>query len=173
MEKDIKEIYAIAMNCIVVSLTLVIVSLGMNVKNSYAVSQNNRISQQKAYQQYLKYGTLNETEVTGSEAISVIREFYADDGVVVYMDKDNSGRSLKMTKELARQKKGYINNSLQNTDISSIEYLENAISSTSEYTVWVVYDGMDPSDLATMSLEEKRTVSQPSYTVSGIALIRK
>jgi hypothetical protein len=149
------------------------VSLGLNVKSSYAAAQNNRISQEKAYKQYIKYGVYNETELTGSEAISMIRNFYAEDNLTIYVNKDKSGRSLKITKELARQGRGYINGTLTNSDVASSNFLENNITSTATYVAWIVYDGIDVEQFAGYSDEVKREMSQTSYTVTGIVLMQK
>lgn len=163
MQHEIKEVYALAINCIMIAMVLVLVSMGMHVRNSFAASKNNQISKEKEYQQYLTYGSYNDTIVTGDQAISIIREFYATDGITVYMNQDDNGNSLKVDRIKARQNKNLVN----------IDKLKNRINPLSSYHVWIVYDGIAVEDFVTYSDENKRNYQSSSSVVTGVVLVRE
>lgn len=163
MQHEIKEVYTLGMNCIVTALVLTLVVLGLNVRNNFAAARNGQTSNERLYQQYVKYGTYNDTVVTGDEAISIIREFYTDNGITIYMNKDDNNKEFIMDKDIARQ----------NPDKVSLEVLRDNINSLSSYRVWVVYDGYDVKDFARLSTDSKRTISTGNTSVTGICLIRE
>lgn len=163
MQQEIKEVYTLAINCIMIAFVLTLVSMGMHVRSSFAAAKNNQISEEKAYQQYLTYGTYNDTIATGDEAVSIIREFYATDGITVYMNEDDNGDSLKVDKLSARQDKNLVN----------IEKLKNRINPLSSYHIWIVYDGIPVEEFVTYSDDAKRDYQSSSSTVTGVVLIRE
>lgn len=163
MQQEIKEVYTLAINCIIVAFVLALVSMGMHVRSSFAAAKNGQISEEKAYQQYLTYGTYNDTLATGDETVSIIREFYATDGITVYLNEDDNGASLKVDKLSARKDKSLVN----------IENLKNRINPLSTYHVWIVYDGIPVEDFVTYSDEEKREYQSISSMVTGVVLVRE
>lgn len=162
MEQEIKEIYSLAINCIITGMVLALVMLGVHTKNSFAAAKNDQISRQAAYQEYVKYKVYDDKVLTGDEAITLIREFYNEDGVTIYLDRDNTGASYQVDKTTARQ----------NAALVDLTNLQNRIDATSSYRVWLVYDFYDMQDFVRLSDTDKRNIPQTAGMVTGIALLR-
>lgn len=162
MGQEIKEIYSLAINCIITGMVLALVMLGVHTKNSFAAAKNDQISRQAAYQEYVKYKVYDDKVLAGDEAITLIREFYNEDGVTIYLDKDNTGASYQVDKNTARQ----------NAALVDLTNLQNRIDATSSYRVWLVYDFYDMQDFVKLSDTDKRNITQTAGMVTGIALIR-
>lgn len=162
MEQEIKEIYSLAINCIITGMVLALVMLGVHTKNSFAAAKNDQISRQAAYQEYVKYKVYDDKVLTGDEAITLIREFYNEDGVTIYLDRDNTGASYQVDKTTARQ----------NEALVDLTNLQNRIDATSSYRVWLVYDFYDMQDFVRLSDTDKRNIPQTAGMVTGIALLR-
>lgn len=162
MGQEIKEIYSLAINCIITGMVLALVMLGVHTKNSFAAAKNDQISRQAAYQEYVKYKVYDDKVLTGDEAITLIREFYNEDGVTIYLDRDNTGASYQVDKTTARQ----------NAALVDLTNLQNRIDATSSYRVWLVYDFYDMQDFVRLSDADKRNIPQTAGMVTGIALIR-
>lgn len=162
MDQEIKEIYSLAINCIITGMVLALVMLGVHTKNSFAAAKNDQISRQAAYQEYVKYKVYDDKVLAGDEAITLIREFYNEDGVTIYLDKDNTGASYQVDKNTARQ----------NAALVDLTNLQNRIDATSSYRVWLVYDFYDMQDFVKLSDTDKRNIPQTAGMVTGIALIR-
>jgi hypothetical protein len=162
MDQEIKEIYSLAINCIITGMVLALVMLGVHTKNSFAAAKNDQISRQAAYQEYVKYKVYDDKVLAGDEAITLIREFYNEDGVTIYLDKDNTGASYQVDKTTARQ----------NAALVDLTNLQNRIDATSSYRVWLVYDFYDMQDFVKLSDTDKRNIPQTAGMVTGIALIR-
>lgn len=162
MDQEIKEIYSLAINCIITGMVLALVMLGVHTKNSFAAAKNDQISRQAAYQEYVKYKVYDDKVLAGDEAITLIREFYNEDGVTIYLDKDNTGASYQVDKNTARQ----------NEALVDLTNLQNRIDATSSYRVWLVYDFYDMQDFVKLSDTDKRNIPQTAGMVTGIALIR-
>lgn len=162
MDQEIKEIYSLAINCIITGMVLALVMLGVHTKNSFAAAKNDQISRQAAYQEYVKYKVYDDKVLAGDEAITLIREFYNEDGVTIYLDKDNTGASYQVDKNTARQ----------NAVLVDLTNLQNRIDATSSYRVWLVYDFYDMQDFVKLSDTDKRNIPQTAGMVTGIALIR-
>lgn len=162
MDQEIKEIYSLAINCIITGMVLALVMLGVHTKNSFAAAKNDQISRQAAYQEYIKYKVYDDKVLAGDEAITLIREFYNEDGVTIYLDKDNTGASYQVDKTTARQ----------NAALVDLTNLQNRIDATSSYRVWLVYDFYDMQDFVKLSDTDKRNIPQTAGMVTGIALIR-
>lgn len=162
MEQEIKEIYSLAINCIITGMVLALVMLGVHTKNSFAAAKNDQISRQAAYQEYVKYKVYDDKVLTGDEAITLIREFYNEDGVTIYLDRDNTGASYQVDKTTARQ----------NAALVDLTNLQNRIDATSSYRVWLVYDFYDMQDFVRLSDTDKRNIPQTAGMVTGIVLIR-
>lgn len=162
MDQETKEIYSLAINCIITGMVLALVMLGVHTKNSFAAAKNDQISRQAAYQEYVKYKVYDDKVLAGDEAITLIREFYNEDGVTIYLDKDNTGASYQVDKNTARQ----------NAALVDLTNLQNRIDATSSYRVWLVYDFYDMQDFVKLSDTDKRNIPQTAGMVTGIALIR-
>lgn len=162
MEQEIKEIYSLAINCIITGMVLALVMLGVHTKNSFAAAKNDQISRQAAYQEYVKYKVYDDKVLTGDEAITLIREFYNEDGVTIYLDRDNTGASYQVDKTTARQ----------NAALVDLTNLQNRIDATSSYRVWLVYDFYDMQDFVRLSDTDKRNIPQTAGMVTGIVLLR-
>lgn len=162
MEQEIKEIYSLAINCIITGMVLALVMLGVHTKNSFAAAKNDQISRQAAYQEYVKYKVYDDKVLTGDEAITLIREFYNEDGITIYLDRDNTGASYQVDKTTARQ----------NAALVDLTNLQNRIDATSSYRVWLVYDFYDMQDFVRLSDTDKRNLPQTAGMVTGIALLR-
>ena len=162
MDQEIKGIYSLAINCIITGMVLALVMLGVHTKNSFAAAKNDQISRQAAYQEYVKYRVYDDKVLAGDEAITLIREFYNEDGVTIYLDKDNTGASYQVDKNTARQ----------NAALVDLTNLQNRIDATSSYRVWLVYDFYDMQDFVKLSDTDKRNIPQTAGMVTGIALIR-
>lgn len=162
MDQEIKEIYSLAINCIITGMVLALVMLGVHTRNSFAAAKNDQISRQAAYQEYVKYKVYDDKVLAGDEAITLIREFYNEDGVTIYLDKDNTGASYQVDKNTARQ----------NAALVDLTNLQNRIDATSSYRVWLVYDFHDMQDFVKLSDTDKRNIPQTAGMVTGIALIR-
>lgn len=162
MDQEIKEIYSLAINCIITGMVLALVMLGVHTKNSFAAAKNDQISRQAAYQEYVKYKVYDDKVLTGDEAITLIREFYNEDGVTIYLDRDNTGASYQVDKNTARQ----------NAALVDLTNLQNRIDATSSYRVWLVYDFYDMQDFVRLSDTDKRNIPQTAGMVTGIALLR-
>ena len=162
MDQEIKEIYSLAINCIITGMVLALVMLGVHTRNSFAAAKNDQISRQAAYQEYVKYKVYDDKVLAGDEAITLIREFYNEDGVTIYLDKDNTGASYQVDKNTARQ----------NEALVDLTNLQNRIDATSSYRVWLVYDFYDMQDFVKLSDTDKRNIPQTAGMVTGIALIR-
>lgn len=162
MDQEIKEIYSLAINCIITGMVLALVMLGVHTKNSFAAAKNDQISRQAAYQEYVKYKVYDDKVLAGDEAITLIREFYNEDGVTIYLDKDNTGASYQVDKNTARQ----------NEALVDLTNLQNRIDATSSYRVWLVYDFYDMQDFVKLLDTDKRNIPQTAGMVTGIALIR-
>lgn len=162
MDQEIKEIYSLAINCIITGMVLALVMLGVHTRNSFAAAKNDQISRQAAYQEYVKYKVYDDKVLAGDEAITLIREFYNEDGVTIYLDKDNTGASYQVDKNTARQ----------NAALVDLTNLQNRIDATSSYRVWLVYDFYDMQDFVKLSDTDKRNIPQTAGMVTGIALIR-
>ena len=162
MGQEIKEIYSLAINCIITGMVLALVMLGVHTKNSFAAAKNDQISRQAAYQEYVKYKVYDDKVLTGDEAITLIREFYNEDGVTIYLDRDNTGASYQVDKTTARQ----------NAALVDLTNLQNRIDATSSYRVWLVYDFYDMQDFVRLSDTDKRNIPQTAGMVTGIALLR-
>lgn len=162
MDQEIKEIYSLAINCIITGMVLALVMLGVHTKNSFAAAKNDQISRQAAYQEYVKYKVYDDKVLAGDEAITLIREFYNEDGITIYLDKDNTGASYQVDKNTARQ----------NAALVDLTNLQNRIDATSSYRVWLVYDFYDMQDFVKLSDTDKRNIPQTAGMVTGIALIR-
>lgn len=162
MDQEIKEIYSLAINCIITGMVLALVMLGVHTKNSFAAAKNDQISRQAAYQEYVKYKVYDDKVLTGDEAITLIREFYNEDGVTIYLDRDNTGASYQVDKTTARQ----------NAALVDLTNLQNRIDATSSYRVWLVYDFYDMQDFVRLSDTDKRNIPQTAGMVTGIALLR-
>lgn len=162
MDQEIKEIYSLAINCIITGMVLALVMLGVHTKNSFAAAKNDQISRQAAYQEYVKYKVYDDKVLTGDEAITLIREFYNEDGVTIYLDRDNTGASYQVDKTTARQ----------NAALVDLTNLQNRIDATSSYRVWLVYDFYDMQDFIKLSDTDKRNLPQTAGMVTGIALLR-
>ena len=162
MDQEIKEIYSLAINCIITGMVLALVMLGVHTRNSFAAAKNDQRSRQAAYQEYVKYKVYDDKVLAGDEAITLIREFYNEDGVTIYLDKDNTGASYQVDKNTARQ----------NEALVDLTNLQNRIDATSSYRVWLVYDFYDMQDFVKLSDTDKRNIPQTAGMVTGIALIR-
>lgn len=162
MDQEIKEIYSLAINCIITGMVLALVMLGVHTKNSFAAAKNDQISRQAAYQEYVKYRVYDDKVLTGDEAITLIREFYNEDGITIYLDRDNTGASYQVDKTTARQ----------NAALVDLTNLQNRIDATSSYRVWLVYDFYDMQDFVRLSDTDKRNIPQTAGMVTGIALLR-
>lgn len=163
MENEIKEVYVLAVNCIITALVLAIVAIGLNTRNSFASARNNQTAKEAAYSEYVKYGVYKEKDLIGDEVITLIREYYDQDGMTIYVDRDSDGNEFEISKEIARQ----------HPDLVELDSLKNTIDSTSEYKSWLVYDFYDIDDFVTLSDEAKRNIAQTAGTVTGIVLIRQ
>lgn len=162
MDQEIKEIYGLAMNCIITGMVLALVMLGVHTRNSFAAAKNDQISRQAAYQDYVKYKVYDDRVLDGDETITLIREFFDEDGITIYMDKDANGQKYIVDKSSARQ----------GTTLVDLTSLQNRIDSLSSYRVWLVYDYYDINDFITLSDTEKRNLPQTAGMVTGIVLIR-
>lgn len=162
MDQEIKEIYSLAINCIITGMVLALVMLGVHTKNSFAAAKNDQISRQAAYQEYVKYKVYDDKVLTGDETITLIREFYNEDGITIYLDRDNTGASYQVDKTTARQ----------NAALVDLTNLQNRIDATSSYRVWLVYDFYDIQDFVRLSDTDKRDIPQTAGMVTGIVLIR-
>lgn len=163
MQHEIKEVYALAINCIMAAMILTIVMLGIHTRNAFAAAKNDQVYREKAYNQYLTYGVYIGSVLTGDETVSIIREFYSTDGITIYLDKDNDNKSLTVDKLASRQ----------DSSLVSITKLKNRIHPESEYKVWVVYDSMSIDDFLSLTDSEKEDLGNRSNMVTGIVLLRQ
>ena len=163
MDSEIKEVYSLALNCIIVAMVLSLAMLGIHTRNEFASARNNQTSREKAYQQYVNIEVYQDRILTGDETISVIREFYDEDGLEIYLDRDSAGDELNITKTLARQ----------NPELVNIEELRNKILPNFEYHVWLVYDFYDIQDFINLSDDAKRLTPKTAGNVTGIVLLRQ
>ena len=162
MQEEIKEIYALAINCIITGMVLSLVMLGVHTRNSFAAAKNNQVSKEAAYQDYVKYKVYDDKVVNGDEAITIIREFYDEDGITIYMDRDKEGNKFQVTKLTARQ----------DSSLVDLSKLQNRVDSLSQYRVWLVYDFYDIDDFVRLSDTDRRAIPQTAGMVTGIVLLR-
>lgn len=163
MDNEIKEVYALALNCIIVAMVLALAMLGIHTRNEFAAARNNQTSRERAYQQYVNVEVYQDSILTGDEVISIIRDFYDEEGMEIYLDRDSAGDELNITKTLARQ----------NPDLVDIEELRNKILPDFTYSVWLVYDFYDIQDFINLPDDAKRTTPRTAGNVTGIVLLRQ
>lgn len=163
MSEEIKELYALAISCIVTALVLSIVSLGLHTKSSFAATRNNQLSQQSLYNQYTEFGVYNEKTVNGAEVVSIIRDMFSHDGVTLYVDKDKNNQPITVSKEISRK----------DPVKASYETLTASIHSEQPYKVWIVYDSMEPTEFIALSDLEKAKASIQGHNVTGVVFLKQ
>lgn len=162
-QQEIKEVYALAINCIITAVVLALVMLGIHTRNSFAAARNNQTANEVQYQEYVKYKVYDDKDLNGDETITLIREFFDADGIEIYLDRDNNGNSYRVDKMSARK----------DSSLVDLDTLKSRIDADSTYHVWLVYDFYDIDDFVRLSDESKRSLPTTAGTVTGIVLLRK
>lgn len=163
--EEIKETVFIAVGCILIASVLWFASAGLRLRDKFADIRNTEVQtavNAKAYREFNKYdGGAHaiggcDLDISGWEAVAVIREYLSDDTMEVYVDRDVAGNELLATSALARE----------NPEDYAISYLQTILDSSSEYHPMLIYDGANPKDI---NYPQERNYAS---TVTAIKLIR-
>ena len=162
--EEIKETVFIAIGAILVASVLWFISSGIKLRNDFAHTRNSQIQtidNAKEYREFNKYDGGECTgdcknHISGWEVVAVIREYVYDEGIEIYVDKDDNGNAIKMNSILVRM----------NPDNYDTTYLQTILGATSKYHTMLIYDGADPEQVT--SPQSKDYTS----TVTGIRITR-
>lgn len=165
MQDEVKDTFTLAINCAVAALVIVFIVMGVSLRNQMAQARNAQIAQQARYKESVRYSGYDDSLLTGDEIITLIREFYSNEGLEIYLDKDRNGNELYITTQLSRQ----------NPNLVKIESLKSRIDSTKTtdgkgyktlYRVYLVYDSTDVKGVT------KKQTQEPYSLVTGIKIVK-
>lgn len=193
MQDETKNTIYLAISLIIAAITLGAIGFVLYVRGDYANTRYDELYAQKRAETNRKFSLYNNnTDLSGAEVVALLRNYYMDGSIDIYVDKDKFGnsflldgttRNLDYTLYANKQKvsismasasggdMAYINVKTALDKVDNYIFAEKAIASivngTDKYESYLIYDGASVQNIGNAGIMNNNSI------VTGIYVKRK
>lgn len=132
MHEEVKDMWTLAINCILAAMVFAFIALGLHTRNAIADARNRQIAKEEQYSEYTIYNGYDNGTLTGDEVVALIREF-SSRHIDIYVDKDKNNNKIVINDLII----------MSNPGLVTIDTLKSRLDSTDIYKTYLAYNKQD------------------------------
>lgn len=168
MQEETRNTVYLAISLIIAAITLYSIAYVIHVRSDFANTKYEAIYAQNRAEANRRFSSYNDSELSGAEVVALIRNYYTDGSIDLYIDKDKFGnsflldgttRNLDYKTSVANRNKVCVSFTSTNLDVTNALSKSNGyilaekviaaiIKNTDRYKTYLVYDGASVKNIA-------------------------
>ncbi len=163
--EEIKETIFLAVGLLIIAGVLFFAAVALDVRSEIAHAFNSENQSRELLQEHRKFNLYDggnctvtncEDHINGDMVISLIRQYYQDTEIEIYVDNDSNGDELYVSYKESRE----------DPDKFTLRELQNRIDTSEIYHPYLVYNGVDVKTVSSKQGENRYN------KVTGVSLVR-